>query len=288
MVVQREEVSPRRGLSLLMLFLMPAMAYATDAQVERSEVDGKTFSGVVRCMRHCAPQDARDLGMIPTGSEPVFDLRFTCRGIDEGWAIDYTDKRAREAMHGGIDIPAPKGTPILAIADGEVVGMFDNADTAVGIRIFLRHAPEETGKSFWVYSEYAHLEALPSLNIGQKVKSGDVVGRTSNTGISGQQARVKAGAMDMKFARARRDALHFSILYSESSKYFSGREHIVPIGGKWMDPVALYRSGPPYESQALAQLPAEEKMVAIPFSLGNGEVILAQSKLIWPYACDGK
>ena len=83
-------------------------------------VGAKTFSGMTRCLQ-CDPADARELGMEPTGLAPRFELNASCRSIDEGWAIDYSEKRGRVTYHGGIDIPAPKGTPILAVADGELV-----------------------------------------------------------------------------------------------------------------------------------------------------------------------
>lgn len=274
------------SLSLLLSFLTLS-ASALAGPVDRSNLDDKTFSGIARC-KQCDPQDAIDLGMRITGSKPEFPVGFECRGIDDGWAIDYSRKRARTAMHGGIDIPAPRGTPILAVADGEVAAMFDNHETAVGIRVFLRHAPEQTGKQFWVYSEYAHLQELPQLQIGQAVKRGDVVGLTSNTGISGQEARARAGGKSSR-GRVRRDALHFSIMYSDNPDYVvlnRNGGYLVPVRGRWMDPVALYRSAMPHDSDALADLPENEKLVQIPFQTLNGKVQPYESKLIWPYSCE--
>lgn len=269
---------------LLGLTFPPALA----DQVDVKRVDGKTYSGIVRCMKECNLQDAIDLGMRITGSEPLFDERFECRGIDDGWAIDYSDKRSRPALHGGIDIPAPRGTPILAIADGEVVALFDNHVTAVGVRVFLRHTPEQTGKPFWTYSEYAHLLQLPSLSIGQQVKRGDEVGKTGNTGISGQEARARAGDTSSRRGKVRRDALHFSIMYSDTPDYAvinRNGGYLIPVAARWMDPVAIYRSAPPYDSDTLATLSSVDRKVPIPFQTANGEIHPGESKLIWPYAC---
>ncbi len=278
----------RRLFSLsLILGSASILASAHAGQVDRSELDNKTWSGVVRCMQ-CDQQDAIDLGMRITGNEPAFPPDMNCRGIDEGWAIDYSSRRSRDALHGGIDIPAPRGTPILAVADGKVVAMFDNHETAVGVRIFLQHAPDQTGKPFWVYSEYAHLQELPALQIDSQVKRGDVVGLTSNTGISGQAARAKAGGSSSGSGRTRRDALHFAIMYSESPDYAVLQKnggHLVPVRAKWMDPVAFFRDAPPYDSDAVAGLRESEKQVRIPFQTSDGAVHPAGSKLIWPYAC---
>ena len=271
------------------LIFSPRIAHSE--RVPREQINQKTFNGIVRCMQGCAIQDAIDLGMRPTGSQPIFDSRFKCRMIDEGWAIDYSSKRGREAMHGGVDIPAPRGTPIYAVADGTVVAMFDNLQTAVGIRIFLQHSPEQTGKTFWVYSEYAHLLELPPLTIGQAVKRGDEVGRTSNSGISGAEAHARAGGASTK-ARSRdvnrRDAVHFSIMYSDTADYailpINGG-FLVPVNGRWMDPVAIYRATPPYDSDSLAGLPDNKKLVSIPFIDASGVLYPDNSKLIWPYSC---
>lgn len=278
----------RRLLSLLpLLTFLSVSASAHAGQVDKDELDDKTWSGVVRCMQ-CDRQDAIDLGMLITGSKPVFPSDFECRDIDEGWAIDYSSKRDRAALHGGIDIPAPRGTPILAVADGKVVAMFDNHETAVGVRIFLQHAPMQTGKPFWAYSEYAHLQELPALQIGSQVKRGDVVGLTSNTGISGQAARAKAGGSSARPGKTRRDALHFAIMYSESPDFAVLQKnggYLVPVRAQWMDPVSFYRSTPPYDSDAVAGLKESEKQIRIPFQTPGGAVHPPESKLIWPYTC---
>lgn len=279
---------------LASLFFVTFTFFSTVAQsekVSREQIDAKTFSGIVRCMQGCEIQDAIDLGMRPTGIQPTFDSRFECRMIDEGWAIDYSSRRSRAALHGGVDIPAPRGTPIHAIADGTVVAMFDNQQTAVGIRIFLQHSPVQTGKPFWVYSEYAHLLELPPLKIGQSVKLGDEVGKTSNSGISGAEARARAGGTSKKSTprdAIRRDAIHFSIMYADTADYAvipTNGGFLVPIKGRWMDPVALYRQLPPYDSDSLVALPDEKKSVQIPFLDTKGVLYPAKSKLIWPYPC---
>jgi hypothetical protein len=52
-----------------------------------------------------------------------------------------------------------------------------------------------------------------------------------------------------------------------------------------MDPVAIYRSAPPYDSDTLATLSSVDRKVPIPFQTANGEIHPGESKLIWPYAC---
>ena len=156
----------------------------------------------------------------------------------------------------------------------------------------MQHAPGQTGKPFWTHSEYAHLRELPALQIGSQVKRGDVVGLTSNTGISGQQARAKAEAPSTSTGtgKACRSALHFSIMYSDRPDYavlarLGG--YLVPVRARWMDPVAFYRSGLPYDSDALANLEEGKKQVQIPFQTPDGKLHPAETRRIWPYPlCD--
>ncbi len=82
--------------------------------------------------------------------------------------------KASRAMHSGIDLAGPIGTPIYATADGfvgraGVVGGYGNL-------IELEH-----GKS--IQTRYGHLSAI-LVRSGQRVKRGDVIGRMGSTGRS--------------------------------------------------------------------------------------------------------
>lgn len=230
------------------------------------------------------PEAARSRGMIRTGLTPKFAEGVYCADIDDGWAMDYSERRGRDAMHGGIDLPALRGTPVRAIASGEVVLKALDDDGAQGIQIWLRHTPDDSGLPVWTYSQYTHLLELPDLAIGHRVRMGDVIGKTSNTGISGAEART-GGAPNRKGGGVRRDALHFAVLYSPSDKYFRGESLLLPKDGWWMDPVAIYRKAPPFDSVAMKALPAEQKKIPIPYLLDDGSLTPAETKLIWPYAC---
>lgn len=217
-----------------------------------------------------AIQKAR--GVVETGLTPDFINHRPCPDIDsEKWAIDYSNKRPRAALHKGIDIPQPRGTPILAVADGTVVGKFINRGNRKGIEIMLRHTPEQTGLPFWTYSQYTHLKHLPSLPIGTAVKLGDIVGETANTGKMGRKIR--------------RDALHFAILYSKYPQWSNDGVVVTPKEGYFMDPNAFYRLEGPFDSQSLKALPDSDKMVPVPYMTKDDQRIPANTKRIWPYAC---
>lgn len=262
----------------------------TDDQVSRSELKPEVRKSFGKGRRK-NPVHARRRGMAPTGLRPLFDEGVICRNIDEHWAIDYTRKRGREAYHGGIDIPAPEGTPILAVADGVVAAKFMNEENPKGIEIMLRHSPQDTGLSIWVYTQYTHLIEMPDLRIGQKIGMGEVIGRTGNTGISGREARrrhgkSRRGRRGMRSGlEFRRPALHFGVIYSASRLYMKNEKMLVPVDAYWMDPNALYRKSPPFDSASLKALPESDKKVPIPYILPDGKVVPADTRVIWPYSC---
>jgi hypothetical protein len=211
----------------------------------------------------------RTRGVIETYLVPDFINGGVCPEIDsEKWAIDYTHKRKSAALHKGIDIPQPKGTPIRAVADGVVIGKFENKHNRKGIEVMLRHTPAQTGLPFWTYSQYTHLQELSPLPIGAQVKMGDEIGKTGNTGKMGK--------------RVRRDALHFAILYSETLEWSNDGVVVTPEDGYFMDPNAFYRLEPPYDSQSLLKLPKVQKQVPVPYMKADGTLVPAGTKRIWP------
>ena len=215
-------------------------------------------------------QEAR--GVVRTGLKPAFIEDGNCPGIDtEAWAIDYSAKRPWPALHKGVDIPRPRGTPIRAIADGMVIGIFENADNRKGIEIALRHRPEQTGLPFWTYSQYTHLTDMPTLAIGDAVRMGEVIGKTGNSGKMGRNIR--------------RDALHFAVLFSAVPAWSNDGRVFVPADGFFMDPVAFYRQEGPYISAELARLPSSDKAVPVAYLKTDGTPVPAGARRIWPYPC---
>lgn len=78
-------------------------------------------------------------------------------------------------FHAGLDIAAPVGTPVRAIAAGMVTFADQIADGAVVVEV--EHAPGLT-------SAYAHLEPDPLVAEGNFVVAGEVVGSIGLTGIT--------------------------------------------------------------------------------------------------------
>lgn len=90
--------------------------------------------------------------------------------IGSFWGVD---REGGARKHEGIDIFAPAKSPVVAVADGYITSVSENK--LGGKVIFMR--PDET--NYNVY--YAHLhEQLVTTD--QRVKAGDVIGLTGNTG----------------------------------------------------------------------------------------------------------
>jgi hypothetical protein len=245
-----------------------------NGQVGMDALDEETLCGIGRGYG-CDIKIAIKRGLFETGLEPAFPEGLACRGIDEAWAIDYTYKRDRENYHGGIDMPAPFGTPMIAAADGTVVARYDKGNSFRGREIILRHSPEDTGLPVWIYTQYGHFDEMPKHKIGQRVKMGEVFGPTGNSGGRPRQSR-----------RERRPAIHFAAWFSADPRYVSTGRKIVPVGGYWMDPNALYRKGPPFNSRSLKALPEGEKQAPISVMTQDGKVHPPGAKIVWPYFCE--
>ncbi len=93
----------------------------------------------------------------------------------QAWYSDsFGSPRADTGWHHGIDIFAPMGTPILAVAEGTVYSVGWN--NLGGNRLWLR---DTDGNQFY----YAHLSAYSPLAVnGLRVKAGAVLGFVGNSG----------------------------------------------------------------------------------------------------------
>ncbi|MEW7314672.1 murein DD-endopeptidase MepM [Buttiauxella gaviniae] len=80
----------------------------------------------------------------------------------------------RVAPHKGVDFAMPQGTPVLAVGDGEVV--MAKRSGAAGYFVAIRHGRTYT-------TRYMHLKKL-LVTPGQKVKRGDRIALSGNTGRS--------------------------------------------------------------------------------------------------------
>lgn len=98
------------------------------------------------------------------------------QGIGAAQLADtYTQSRSDGRTHEAIDIMAPTGTRVLAVADGTVEKLFDSKQGGLTLYQF-----EPTGK-FAYY--YAHLDRYAAgLVEGKALRKGEVIGYVGSTG----------------------------------------------------------------------------------------------------------
>ncbi len=112
----------------------------------------------------------------PEAAEPAAGLLIPVAGVGPAELADtYTDARGQGRVHNAIDIMAPRGTPVLAAAAGEVLRLFESERG--GLTVYQR-GPD--GRSVYYY---AHLDAYaPGLAAGQRVARGDTLGTVGDSG----------------------------------------------------------------------------------------------------------
>jgi murein DD-endopeptidase MepM/ murein hydrolase activator NlpD len=127
-----------------------------------------------------------------TADNPPDDFvmtRFLHDDAIDGFSDTWGASRSGGRRHQGTDVIAPKGTPVLAVADGFVEAMEDGRRSGFYVR--LRHADN------WV-TWYIHLNNdtpgtddgaggpaaafAPGLEVGDFVQAGDVIGYTGDSG----------------------------------------------------------------------------------------------------------
>jgi murein DD-endopeptidase MepM/ murein hydrolase activator NlpD len=100
--------------------------------------------------------------------------------IPTGWPVDpgvasvssAFGSRRSGAWHQGIDLSAPKGTPVRATAAGKVV--VAERSGAYGRTVVIDHGNGVT-------TRYAHLRKI-KVNEGERVKAGEVIGEVGKSG----------------------------------------------------------------------------------------------------------
>lgn len=264
-------------LLFILALALPAPILADDSdQPSNREISQKYFHPT-----RASLSGLRERGLEETGLVAVYPKDAVCPQANSFFADSKRgDGSARNprfnyGMHAGLDIPAPEGTPILAIADGTVVAKKEETPDGIGgIGIIVQHAPADTGYSVWLYTRYKHLKEMPAIAVGERVKMGQKIADTGTSGTSGRH-----------YGGGGHSHLHLDLFVSPDDKYFSGEVVFFPINGQVADPLAIFR-GEPMDTASVRKLPTDRKKVAIPYMTESGKVVNnGKARVIWPYAC---
>ena len=126
-----------------------------------------------------------------------------------------------DIIHTGVDLPAPRGTDVLAAAPGTVVwagiGLYTGSSISLkdpyGLAVAIRH--DFGYKNQPLYTIYAHMEEI-DVTVGQWLNTGQVLGKVGSTG------------------NATGPHLHFEVRLGEDS-FYSTRNPVL-----WMAPPQGY------------------------------------------------
>ena len=225
-------------------------------------------------------ESLESMGQVNVGLVPVYPATAECPPVASPFGSETRFDGSLRAnpffgFHSGMDISAKAGTPLIAIAAGEVVHK-GHGGPLVGNYVWLRHTPEDTGLPVYLYSRYQHLDQPVKNEIGTRLKVGDYVGPAGNTGTTGPA-----------FGPAGYFHLHLLIFAADGPEYQT-QDAIVSQapGRRYLDPIAIYMTPPnTFNNHALRDLSDGEKRVAIPFQTADGAREPAGTKLVWPLAC---
>ncbi len=179
------------------------------------------------------------------GKEKVLDKDLAIHNSDYGLGDSKHQKRGG---HGGIDIFAPIGTPLLACVNGEIVKI---GKTKVGgNRITIR---DNRGLNYY----YAHMNKInPSLSRGDLVSSGEYIGTVGDSGR----------------AKGTHPHLHFSIY--DKRGYKRGNIDPWPLLSTHLNDINTVETLPPdIEGLDLSVLPKEIKISDIVNNKDNSDLI---------------
>jgi peptidoglycan LD-endopeptidase LytH len=116
------------------------------------------------------PPDLFDYARLKTRS-----LLIPVRGVDASQLRDNFSEMRGNRVHEAIDIPAPRGTPVVAVDDGAIEKLFRSAPGGLTVYEFDRD------RAYCYY--YAHLDRYADdLKEGMAVKRGDVIGYVGTSG----------------------------------------------------------------------------------------------------------
>jgi hypothetical protein len=219
-----------------------------------------------------------------TGLVPVFPAGYACEPISSpfGSPTRYDGSQRRtdrnSGLHGGMDISLDEGTPLLAVADGEVIAKGEGGQLE-GIFLWLRHSPSDTGLPFWSFTKYQHLSKMPELNEGDRVRAGQAVALSGSTGTAGGH-----------YGFLGYPHLHLSHAAGPSENFMrAGRfkSMVKARGAHLSDAMILYLKGIGGLDEVYG-LPGERKRVPVAVVGRDGAIHPPGSKVVWPVRCEAR
>jgi peptidoglycan LD-endopeptidase LytH len=121
--------------------------------------------------------DGGGAGLVEADAQRLASYRLTVPvvGVTKQNLRDTYNERRGSRLHEALDIPAPRGTQVVAAGDGRVVKLFRSVAGGLAVYQF------DPSERFAYY--YAHLDHYAqNLNEGMMLKRGDAIGAVGTTG----------------------------------------------------------------------------------------------------------
>lgn len=123
---------------------------------------------------HCIPDNGFDGTVRAFFLTPTFRFPLPQGVLTSSFGMRKNPVTGNLVFHKGVDLAAPRGTPVQACADGTVTAT--GSDPVYGNYIILRHGGAKE-------SLYGHLQSV-KIVLHQQVKSGSIIGTVGSTGQS--------------------------------------------------------------------------------------------------------
>lgn len=159
--------------------------------------------------------------------------------------LSYLHPRSAEHRHRGVDIPAPKGTPVVAVAAGRVThasNVWASGFSGYGRHVAIEHIDG-------THSFYAHLESVDVVP-GQLVSEGERIGSVGNSVFDRD---------DRTLEREGGYHLHFEVSTHRYPNFEPPADAPAGVEDNRIDPVAWLRALQPSEGVRAAAIPFQSR-----------------------------
>ncbi len=148
--------------------LMKDIAMEVDKLKKQMAIQSKSYDEIANMINN----QQQMLASIPS-VQPILNKKLERVASGYGWRVDPIYKIQK--FHEGMDFTCPVGTEVYVTGDGTVAAV-NFTFGGYGNEIIVNHG-------YGYKTRYAHLSRF-KVKVGQKVKRGDVIGNTGNTGKS--------------------------------------------------------------------------------------------------------
>ncbi len=150
--------------------LLKATSQQVDDLTKRLYVESKSLDELYEMARNKSERMAAMPAILPIEKNK-------CKVVS-GFGYRYHPILHSRRLHSGIDMTAPKGTPIYATGDGvvRIAGRSSEGYSGYGIVALVDHG-------YGFQTLYAHMQSV-KVRVGQKVKRGEQIGTVGSSGMS--------------------------------------------------------------------------------------------------------